>query len=235
MRFQLLTLFTCFLLIGCSKKDTPVYVQCYPLMPSSHLITEETYYEGPDTTFKLRTVFIYNPVGQLIFKLSSQGGIPDTIEKYTYFPDKIVMNSVEYTLNAQGLAASIFTFKTWKYNFDGYLTEETGTYSGVSYTNLYNYTCYNVEQVIARQQTSLGLLTDTTFYMHYYDKTNTIGNENHGIFFFGRQNNTLLKSEIIHGDTVFSNTYVFDSMNRVLWEIQKNNEGSVTYRKFSYL
>lgn len=235
MRFQLLTLFTFFLLIACSKKNTPVYVQCYPLMPSSHRIAEENYYEGLDTTFKQQTVFIYNPTGQMIFKLSSQGGPLDTTERYTYFPDKVVMNAIEYTLNGQGLAVSLYNIKTWKYNVDGYLTEEAGTYSGCSYANLYNYSCYNVEQVITRQQTSLGPLTDTTYYQNYYDKANTIGNENHGILFLGRQNNTLLKSEINNGDTVFSNRYIFDSMNRVLWETHTNNEGSVTYRKFSYL
>jgi hypothetical protein len=235
MRAQLLIVSCCLILAGCNKKNTPEYVQCYPLMPSPHLVAEERLYGGPDTTYLGSWFFIYDETGRLIFKLSSQGGTPDTVERYTYFSDKILMNASEYILNGQGLATSLNNSKTWKYNVEGYLTEETGTYQKGIYSCMYNYTCYNAEQVITRKQTTPGVYTDTAYYQHYSDKANTIGNENHGIHFLGRQDNTLLKSRVDHGQTMDSYTYVFDSMNRVLWEVQTNNFGIVTYRKFLYL
>lgn len=235
MRLQILTLFTCLLLCACSNKDTPVYVQCYPLMPSPHRISEEILYAGPDTTYVKSTFFIYDGSGRLVFKLSSQGGIKDTIERYTYFSDKIIMNALDYTLNASGLAVSLSSFKTWMYNAEGYLTEETETYGGGTYASQVYYTCYNAEQIITRHQTSLGTFIDTTFYHHYSDMVNTIGNENHGILFLGRQDNTLIKSQIQNGQTLYVCTYVLDSMNRVLWETNTDQNGNLTYRKFQYL
>ena len=225
----------CLFLLACNKKETPEYVQCYPLMPSPHLIAEENFYEGPDTTFTDRINYVYNETGHLIFKISTRGGITDTVEKYTYFNDKIIMNSSVYLLNEQGLATSLNNLITWKYNAGGYLTEETGTYGGDAYTYMYYYMCYNVEQVIMNQQTSFGTYSDTATYQHYSDKVNTIGNGNHGILFLGSQDNTLLKARITGGQTLNSYIYVFDSMNRVLWEIRTNHPGNIFYRKFTYL
>ena len=144
-------------------------------------------------------------------------------------------NTSVYLLNEQGLASSLNNLITWKYSTGGYLTEESGSIGGGSYTYFFNYTCYNAELVFLKQQTSLGTITDTANYQHYYDKANTIGNENHGIHFLGRQDNTLLKAYITGGQTVDSYSYVFDSMNRVLWEIRTSHTGNIFYRKFTYL
>ena len=77
--------------------------------------------------------------------------------------------------------------------------------------------------------------TDTTLYTYYYDKVNTIGNENHGIFFYGRQNNTLLKSQVTNGKVISTFRYVFDALNRVRWLITTDAGGTLLYRKVTYL
>ena len=235
MRPQILVFLCWLFLLSCNKKETPEYVQCYPLMPSPHLIAEETFYHGPDTTFVKRLNYIYDETGRLLFKISTRDGITDTVEKYTYYSDKILVNSSTYLLNEQGLATSNNNLINWKYSAGGYLTEELVTYGGGTYTSFYYYTCYNAEQVVIKHQTSLGTYTDTTTYLHYTDKANTIGNENHGIHFLGRQDNTLPKTIITGGQTVNSYTYLFDSMNRVLWETQIDLPGNINYRKFTYL
>jgi YD repeat-containing protein len=234
MRLLSILLLGCILLTSCKKKETPDYVTCFPNTPSFQRITEESFYQGPDTTFRQKWAYVYDASDRVIFELTTTGGKMDTVARYTYYNDKIVMNSEEYILNDRGLAISLGNIKTWKYNADGYLTEETSKI-GYTITSLFYYSCFNPEQIITLAEVGPAIRTDTTFYKYYYDKVNTIGNENHGISFLGRQNNTLLESKSKSGQVLESYTYVFDSMNRVLWEIITDQNGNLSYRKFSYL
>ncbi len=235
MNSKLFFLLGSLVLISCNKSDAPEDLQCFPCMPSPHRIATESIYSGPDTTLFQTTSFIYDPSGRLIYRLTAHGGTTDTTERYTYYHDSVVLNSVTYKLNDHGKAVSLGSFFTWKYNPDGYLTEEIVTFGGGTTQGLYNYTCFNPDRVIIKNQMSAGTYTDTIYYQYYADKINTIGNQNHGILFLGRQDNTLRKSETINGVLRNPVTYVFDSENRVQWKMETDREGNITYVKYTYL
>ncbi len=62
-----------------------------------------------------------------------------------------------------------------------------------------------------------------------------IGDQNRGLSFYGRQNNTLVLTSKSTGEALVTHTYVFDSMNRVQWEIRTNNAGNKYYTRYTYL
>jgi len=236
MRSKTFTLLFLLLLTACSKKDSPVYVQCYPLMPSPHKIAEETGYTGLDTTFSYRKNYLYDDMGRLIREFTMSNGYTDT-SSYTYFSDKIKTSGADILLNEQGLAKSsnagiIFT---WTYNPEGYRTKQVYEYQGGTITDTYTYVCYNQSSIARLTQTSISSKYDTTGIIYYTDKANTIGNENHGIYFDGKQSNTLIKTIIRTNQPPLNLTYVFDGMNRVQWETKSDSIGHVTFRKFTYL
>jgi hypothetical protein len=206
-------------------------------MPSDHRIAAETFYVGKDTAFYQGYSFVYDGSRRLIYKLQLSGGVPDTIERYTYFSNKIVLNSVEIMLNDRGLAASSSAggpSYAWEYNSEGYTSRETYTYAGGSYVHTYNYTCFNNDKILAVHQSSIGATNDTTFFT-FNDKSNTTGNLNHGISFYGRQSNTLVLTSRSTGETLVTYSYVYDSMNRVQWEIRTDNVGHKYFIKYTYL
>ena len=240
MRSIFILPFICLCLASCKKTDSPDYVPCYPLTPSPERIAEESYFDGPDTTFSQKLIFIYDTAGRLKYKLSSTGSIPDTVETYRYFNDKVTVNLIEYQLNEQGLALtgsfpSYSPYFTWEYDAQGYKTRETIVYAGGSNSSAFFHVCYNTDRVIIRHQVHSSAYTDTTYYSYYSGKLNTTGNENHGIYFFGRQDNLLVRSVVTGGRTVYTNDYVFDSLGRVQWTITTYSPESVFYRKFTYL
>jgi hypothetical protein len=235
MNSKLFFLLGCLFVISCNKNDSPEYVQCFPRMTSPHLIATESLYRGPDTAFFQTTSFIYDPSGRLIYRLTSYGGTSDTTERYTYYNDSVVLNSVTYKLDDFGRAVSLGSFYTWKYNPDGYLSEQIVTYGGGAAQSFYNYTCFNPDRLIITYQNSVGSYTDTIYYQYYADKVNTIGNQNHGILFLGLQDNTLRKSETIRGAVMNAATYIFDSENRVMWKTETDSQGNVAYMKYTYL
>ncbi len=230
-------LFFLILAAACSKKETPVYVQCHPLMPSPHKITEETRYTGIDTVFAYRNQFFYDASGRLTLELTTQDGHTDTSAWYEYQSGKIKTRGADIILNDQGLAVSsnagiIFT---WTYSPEGYMTKQVYEYQGGTMTDTYTYVCYNQSRIVRLTQTSISSKYDTTGNIYYTDKANTIGNENHGIYFDGKQSNALIKTITRTNQPSLNLTYVFDGMNRVQWETTRDSLGHVSYRKFTYL
>ncbi len=218
---------------GCTKHDTTPDTPCYPLSLSPWRIAEESVFEGPDTTLVQKLVFRYDSAGRLTLILVDEGGRLDTTETYSYYADSVVMNFATFLLNKQGLATFIPGLMTWEYNSDGYCTRETysNTDSSFFLTNEFTWSCFNRSQ--ERDRTNNGVPVITNF--RYYNKVNTIGNENHGKSFLGRQNNALLQYGIREGDTKFTKTYIFDSLNRVIWETHNEKTGYVYYVRYTYL
>ncbi len=41
-------------------------------------------YDGPDTVFRGKLIYIYDTAGRLVYTLMSEGGVADTVERYRY-------------------------------------------------------------------------------------------------------------------------------------------------------
>jgi hypothetical protein len=236
MYARLSLLFSCLVLIACSKQETPVYVQCTPVLPSPHRIAEETAYRGPDTTFWYLKKFFYDESGRQVMELTTQDGFTDTTASYTYFTDRVKTPVSDILLNDRGLAvsASSGVSYTWSYNAEGYMTAQSYVYAGGSATNSYFYNCFNQDRVITLYQSGAGPHSDTTNFQFYTDKPNTIGNLNHGIAFYGAQNNTLVRSQARTGQQVIYFSYYYDDMNRVQWQVLADTLGNTMYLKYTY-
>ncbi|MEI7724461.1 MAG: hypothetical protein WCK09_05105 [Bacteroidota bacterium] len=236
MYAKLFLLFSCIIMIACSKKETPVYVQCPPIMPSPYRIAEETEYRGPDTTFWYTKKFFYDESGRLVMELTTQDGFTDTTASYTYFTDRVKTPVSDILLNERGLAISAFSgvSYTWSYNAEDFMTTQFFAYAKGSATYSYSYNCSNQDRVITLYGATTGTHSDTTNFQFYTDKPNTIGNLNHGIAFYGKQNNTLIRSQARTGQQVIHYTYYFDDMNRVQWQVLTDTLGNIMYMKYTY-
>jgi hypothetical protein len=236
MRPLLLALTALILLSSCSKKEEtpPDLPPCQPLMTSHWRIAEESGFTGPDTVLYQRRVYIYDASDRQIFLLTSAGGPLDTADRLRYYPDRIERNSVVYHLNSAGLATDLDPFFFYKYDTAGYCTEQTRVYSGGASKESYLYNCYNCSQSLIEHFSSLGIGYDTVWNEYYPDKSNTTGNENHGISFLGKQNNALLKSRRMASGFIENYSYLFDSQSRVTWEIITDGHGNKSYRSFLY-
>jgi len=154
----------------------------------------------------------------------------DTNKVYTLRADSTIL--FFYNLNFQKLAvSSSIGLYQWEYDSSGYLIRETITVSGLGIQiENYYYKCWNKDYGLSSGSDENGNPTGggKTTYEYYTDKLNTIGDENMGMIFRGRQNNCLLKYKISRFqtiiDTIESNTYEFDSLNRVLIEVKKTQE-----------
>jgi hypothetical protein len=182
-----------------------------------------------------------------------------TVEMIYYSRLKKPYTHSIYTLNSDGLAISSidtgFSYKakpgvtgplspsgmyeawteTFEYDENGFLTKEIQTMSwGVSYTQTFTVSGGNTTHL--SYQVSAGL--SNYDYQFIPGSVNTIGQENCGIFYSGRQNASLILSETINHNeggmaTVSNYTYEFDSKNRVVKktvrQISKDVEFVTTY------
>jgi len=113
----------------------------------------------------------------------------------------------DLNLNEKGLGVSS-TNGMFLYEYDslGDLIQSTSVHPqyGPQYTN-YEYECNNM------------ITRGISIFYEYYNKYNTIGNENKGMAHWGKQNNCLVKYEKT-SEIRKSYTYKFDSLDRVIEE-----------------
>jgi hypothetical protein len=232
----------------CTRNEiSPVAVPCTPQIPSNHRLVREDNYSGPDTVFTQGAEYVYDSSGRLKYEITSTswGGPMDTV-MYAYSGNRVLAwagnqgyDYTGYDLNGQGFAVSCFNYHLvfWErsYNPDGYVTQHrtVNPYANTA-TDCY-YSCFNLNVQIIQSQETSGVRYDTIWYEYYPNKSNTIGNENRGLAFFGKQDNLLLKSVRSTNDSPYSYTYVFDSLDRVKWRIMKNAQGTETFTKYTYL
>lgn len=221
-------------LISCKKDPIPDPPVCFPLTASPYKIAEEKYYHGVDSTLMNILQYEYDSLGRihrtLIYTLDTLSG---TVV-YEYFNDRVEVNGFPYNLNEQGLVSSIAQFVKYWYDEDGYMVKHFQTGGGYAYYDSVIYQCHN-PVLVCRSYTNRGEYNDTTYQTFYTNQINTIGNENRGIYFFGKQSNTLIQSERTRNQTTMAYTYIFDDQQRVLWQIINAGTSSVQYRKFRYL
>lgn len=127
-----------------------------------------------------------------------------------------------YTLNNKGQAISSVTYAdeigigestrtTYEYDENGYMTRKVV----VAYPNDSAITIYTVLDGNVISETCSGKSYAYSYtYDYYYDKSNTIGDENQGIYFLGKQSVNLVRKIISDAD-VRTFTYEFDEKGRV--------------------
>jgi len=168
----------------------------------------------------------YWPNGSLdyvdVFVLDSRG-LAITVNPYSKALNKSAVihmrERLDFKHKKSGPAESLR-----EYDANKYLTKETECnyyYEGDTLKYLYTITNGNVSNMYMTltDQYNPYVITETFFY--YTDKKNTIGDQNRGITFLGKQNNNLLKTLIYDEgsyytpDTIQYN-YKFDAKNRVV-------------------
>jgi hypothetical protein len=169
-----------------------------------------------------------------VYTLDSKGLASSEVYSYTKKSAKCHKSFLNKSLNAGTTNA------TFKYNSDGYLTEEK--YTSTSRVSTYTYTISggNTEKCVYLYiPTSGSSSTDSDIFEYYTDKTNTIGYHNFGIYFLGTDNVNLLKKDTYtynSSTSIYSKEYEYDSKGRVSKRINKNNSGTVSsWAVFTYV
>lgn len=144
----------------------------------------------------------------------------------------------EGVLNSNGLVTTgiIRSLKTGeqgtincKYDENGFLVYKKESSNSGNTWEVHAYTIQDGNIVKEEISYSSGYISKRT-YSYYMDKLNTIGPENMGVTFYGKQSKNLIKSERRDGETM-SYIYEFDSKNRVVR--QQCSEG--WYHSFTYV
>lgn len=226
----LLFLMTAF--VGCDNTDDTV------ITPSIPLIKEMTFYRN-DTITGNKT-FEYDQQGRLILAVTNL-----TTEKYVYEPGMVMMETywaqtnktVNYTLvlNSQGwLDHQEGSSESLEYDAQGYLIQSI---LGATFKSIVE------EGNLVRDETWIlsngtpvldGVFTRTFF----KDKPNTIGMENQGLSFFGKQNRNPVNRDTYYNpklelETSITWQYEYDAQNRII----KSSRSDIpnTYTKYTYV
>ena len=234
--------------LSCSKGTDPVVLiqeNCFPYSEPTTRIKETTVFSLYNNKFGKSTYF-YDSFNRLRRRCDSGSYYNEVLWKYdkdkVYLmrPDSSILSY--FNVNSQNLAVdpSIGMYH-WEYDSAGYLIKETLTVSGLG-TQISNYykKCWNLNYELTTSLDENGIPNPEggkITYEYYPERLNTIGNENMGIGYFGKQNNCLLKYRISHYktliDTIESNLYEFDSLNRVSKETKKIS-GTTRISTFKY-
>lgn len=230
-------------LLACSKSQHEIDFPCLTYSEPVYRIKEIVETKGTEL---LKSTYYYDSLNRLQRRCDSGAYYQTVIWKYTL--DKVLLlrqdSTIIYFLNIDSNEYAI-TPSTghylWEYNSEGYLVKQTESWTelGTQIRN-YEYGCWNNVKISSGGYDTQGNpigggITTNEF---YNDKINTIGNENIGIKYWGKQNNCLTKcitstyKERI--DTLALHSYEFDSLNRVIKEIEKKpmKEDIIRYYKY---
>lgn len=217
-----------------------------PLLSNPSMLIKSAirYQDGKVTS---TTTFEYDNVGR-VTKITTN---PNFYEKYNYVSDTMILvqsynNEYNYStdtllLDSRGLVVADNHKRTFEYNTEGYLVKSTTMSDPVTLSN-YEVWDGNILGSTEHQY----YLTDTTeiqfVYTHEYLTTasNTIGIENAGKPFYGKQNKNLVSKthlKRIYSDSDleydFTYSYQFDRYHRVTRQTQDNSPVSL-YTVYTY-
>lgn len=234
-RFLVACLLTLVVFFGsCRKESGDTTGDCSPAAISSLRIREIIHYEGTDTLFAFSEKFTYNTQGRRITKVMVFTGYTDTTEVLSYEPGKVILNGDDYTMNDRGLVVNKGNSIFWTYDENGYLQKRISQSGGARDTIRKEYRCY--DPVLTR-----GSGVDPDGFYHYEvtceyisGSLNTIGDNNMGVAFFGRQSNSLLK-KFVEPDLYSQEfTYYLDNHGRVSWMRINTSYGTIMFQEFLY-
>lgn len=225
------------------KGGQEVVAPCMPYSKPDYRIREIITLQNGQTS---KSEYFYDNLNRIQRRNDSGDYYFSVIWKYT--------NEIVYLLRQDSTVQSYFNIDSngyaitpsmghylWEYDSVGYLLSQTESWPtlGTKHDS-YTYTCWNNDKITSDGVDVYGNkigggITTNEFYA---DKLNTVGNENIGISYFGKQNNCLIKTSYVtfqgNIDTLAYYTYEFDSTGRVATEIKtKSGNGAVT-RKFKY-
>ena len=202
------------------------------------------------TTYEDQSYSTYQYDGTRMIKVSNSDGTYSTLEYATntitvkgFSATNVLENTEVFTLNSKGYAVSAISTSgkkkstssrsllpmpfpmyatgstniTYEYDANGHMTK--AIYGSGSGQETMTYTISNGNTVSNIDVT--GSITYTTTSQYFTDKTNTIGFENMGVTFFGKQDVNLIQSvtDSFSGTAVtHTYTYQYDSQNRVVNE-----------------
>lgn len=234
---------------GCSKKsDGEVDTPCFPYTAPHYLVKEILSFQSGQYT---KSAYFYDTLDRLVYRRDSGENIWGA--RWKYGPDTVFLMTPDsfchemLVLNEQGYAIqNIGTLPTgsdsWEYDGAGYVLKSISAYPIVGITIYeYGYQCWNrklATKFIAYDINHPIPSGEVVTYEHFTDKISTIGLENIGIYYMGKQDNCLLKREILHTktgvDTLNEYTYEFDALNRVVKEFSWKSGEISRIRSFQY-
>jgi len=189
-----------------------------------------------------------------------------TVTRTTYNRNHKFMEQEVFTLNSKHLAVVMtdtlgeekksarLHFKygslenesnIYVYDLDGYQTLEiTSNEFGGIHRFEKTFANGNLVSSIYQYMANDTVILNGNSYFNYFDNLNTIGNQNRGIFFLGKQNTNLISSltdqrwhstDTLHLTTSYR--YEYDSRKRVVKQFISPNQGEnddVTYLEYTY-
>lgn len=226
MKFMYLaaTLFFGLVLVSSCKKDdngSTFQFDKYPRIKSIQY--------GVDSSSSI-DYYEYDSKGRLN-KLNQYG----SILKIEYSDTKVAWISQDskdtmlYKLNSKGLAISVTDYLYYEYDENGYLIHWYIDVTNAGFISILNGNMSSGKRIYS---------DDTTFYIYEFSqKNNTIGNENKGMSFLGKQNINLTSKQISlknsePPDTVYY-SYEFDIKGRVVKQIE-NQAGKTHITMYTY-
>ena len=246
-------LFITFLLLfatvsGC-KKDSEKAL----LDPSTCLVKKEVYknehgsilatvsYEYDDQ--RRITIRMVEPASGLAWTYKYQYSTSQIIEA-VYDNEGVMKYQVTYHLNEKDLAVtssqssrSVMENSQYEYDADGYMIKNTFFSEGTTVYASWSWeiTDGNITSHTSHQPHSG--LGGTETYTYFTDKTNSAGNNNTGMMFFGKSSRNLVRSSTFTSDASSGSatySYQFDSHQRVTRVTIQGSTLSSSAREISY-
>lgn len=246
-----LLIFLSIITFSCNKSSDSIEPEtpCLPYALPDYRIKEILTVENGVNT---RSEYFYDELGRIIHQKDSGTYLREVFWEYT--GGKVLLLSGDSTvfetliLNSSGYAESNWvtlpsSYYHWEYDSSGFMVEQSSSAPQAGTTTYqYIYHCRNIVSVVKFWSWFGSPPTtdpEVIYALDYYgDQRNTIGNENTGIGYFGKQNNCLVKWNIAYQgkeiDTVGVYTYEFDSLNRVATETIKKAGAVIRIRQFIY-
>ena len=238
---MIVVLFSITLMSGCKKEETTdactngVQDQtetgvdcggtCNACTASAFRIKTVTYADGSVFAYS------YDNRGRITNLAITSAGLGNSTQQYTYGTNSVTQTlqggfTENYTLNSNGYATSQVskdntgaTIASWAYTYDSEGHVLTSAYTGGG------------GGTVTNTWTNGNLTSDNNFggqtYTYLLAKDNTIGNENNGMNFFGKDSKNLRNSSTSGGGTT-TFTYEYDSQNRVTKQMD-GSPGAIIY------
>ena len=225
------------------KGGQEIVTPCMPYSKPDYRIKEIITLQNGETS---KSEYFYDTLNRIQRRNDSGEYYFSVIWKYTnemiclLRQDSSVQSYFNIDSNGYAITPSIGHY-IWEYDSEGYLLSQSESWPSLgTQHDIYSYTCWNNDKIASDEVDVYGNKTGggITTNEFYVEKLNTVGNENIGIAYFGKQNNCLIKTSYVtfqgNIDTLAYYTYEFDSIGRVIKEIKtKSGNGPVT-RIFKY-
>jgi hypothetical protein len=218
-RFSCLTFLLVLIFLNCCKKDVNNPSNSLLSIPKIHQVI--TYNDSLFTSVVGIQTFEYDSRGRCTSLTTDFNRLSDTLT-INYSGSIVILTEgtykSTYTLDLNGLATmqimpnndTVF----YKYDESGYEVEEK------SRGDIFTFGYLDGNKIHESHNSS------TINYSFNNDKVNTIGQENYGIAYLGKQNKNLIRSYVDPSGITVTYSYEFDSKNRV---IKERNGGYKTY------